>query len=164
MSMKPPKPKKNGAYPLVCNVCGKKFEATDQRQRYCSPECYDAKDYEYQRTDIEVVALRSTAKVAASLGSGAFHIYARDGFKCVYCGRGSIEHGVVLHADHIYPRSKGGADTAENLITACMGCNLSKSARVLDEDTRTALVARARRLNAENGIPHLSVYAIDKYQ
>lgn len=160
--MKPPKPRRDGAYTLVCNVCGRKFSATDHRQRYCTPECYENKDFEPSREDFTVVALRNSPKPSIG-GSAAFNIYLRDGFKCAYCGRSSIEHGVVLHADHIYPRSKGGPDTAENLITACSDFNVSKNARVLDADTRASLVARARAANAEKGIPHLSTYAVHNY-
>jgi thioredoxin-like negative regulator of GroEL len=32
-----------------------------------------------------------------------------------------------LHADHVIAESKGGPTTLENLVTACMDCNLGKS-------------------------------------
>jgi 5-methylcytosine-specific restriction endonuclease McrA len=46
-------------------------------------------------------------------------IYARDGHRCVYCGRLAEK----LTLDHVIPRSKGGTNVSENLITACMDCN-----------------------------------------
>jgi len=52
-------------------------------------------------------------------------IYERDGWKCVKCG--STEH---LALDHIYPWSKGGPDTAENLRVLCRTCNGAKGARI----------------------------------
>jgi hypothetical protein len=160
---KQPRLRKDGAYTLVCNVCGGKFAATDKRQGYCSPECYDQKDYAPKFEPLEVVALRNKPSVRLNCGHRIFNIFERDGFQCAYCGRSSIEHGVVLHADHIHPRARGGPDTAENLITSCVDCNTSKAARVLDEDTMRVLIARARRANAERGIPHESIYAVDKY-
>ena len=36
---------------------------------------------------------------------------------------------VGLHLDHIKPRSRGGADTAENLQILCPSCNFRKGAR-----------------------------------
>lgn len=63
-----------------------------------------------------------------------FEVFRRDGFTCAYCGRSPPE--VVLHADHVVPRSDGGPDAAENLITACADCNLGKGARRLDSPPR----------------------------
>jgi hypothetical protein len=58
------------------------------------------------------------------------NVLKRDGFRCVLCGRSpAIEHGVVLHLDHVHPFSMGGESTADNLRTLCEACNLGKSAR-----------------------------------
>lgn len=54
-----------------------------------------------------------------------FKVFWRDGFTCQYCGRKPPE--VVLEIDHIVPRSKGGTDNIENLVTACRDCNRSKN-------------------------------------
>ena len=48
-------------------------------------------------------------------------IYKRDGNKCQYCGSTK-----ELSIDHVHPRSKGGRDTWENLVTACTKCNIKK--------------------------------------
>ena len=42
---------------------------------------------------------------------------------CTYCGNSNLEE---LSMDHIFPKSKGGEDTADNLIWACKSCNSSK--------------------------------------
>lgn len=82
-------------------------------------------------------------------------IFARDEFRCVYCGKSSVEDGVKLEADHIVAHSAGGADTAGNLVTACRDCNRSKFDEELPADTRArleGLVAqrnRARRIAGE---------------
>lgn len=57
-----------------------------------------------------------------------FAIYARDGHACVYCGSGEM-----LSLDHVVPRSKGGCDSPENLVSACQPCNSSKRDRDLTE-------------------------------
>jgi 5-methylcytosine-specific restriction endonuclease McrA len=46
-------------------------------------------------------------------------IYARDGHRCVYCGR--LAERLTL--DHLVSRSHGGTNVTENLVTACMDCN-----------------------------------------
>jgi len=55
-----------------------------------------------------------------------WRVLSRDGWKCTVCGRNTKDHGVVLHVDHITPRSKGGADAIENYQTLCLTCNLGK--------------------------------------
>lgn len=52
-------------------------------------------------------------------------VYERDGFTCLHCG--DVES---LTLDHIYPYSRGGEDTLENLQTLCRPCNSRKGARV----------------------------------
>jgi hypothetical protein len=54
-----------------------------------------------------------------------FRVLSRDRFTCQYCGRKAPD--VVLHVDHILPRSRGGTDDPANLKTACSDCNLGKS-------------------------------------
>ena len=51
-------------------------------------------------------------------------VYARDGFRCVYCGK---RHAVgKLTLDHVIPRAAGGSNAPSNLVTACARCNTEK--------------------------------------
>lgn len=59
--------------------------------------------------------------------SQRFKIFQRDGFRCRYCGSGDR-----LTVDHVVPRSKGGANTVDNLVTACAACNAGKGANTAD--------------------------------
>lgn len=43
---------------------------------------------------------------------------------CCYCGAIA-----ALHMDHLIPRAKGGADSADNLVWSCQSCNSSKRDR-----------------------------------
>ena len=48
-------------------------------------------------------------------------VFIRDGGQCLCCG---ITSG--LEYDHIYPYSKGGQNTPDNLQLLCRSCNASK--------------------------------------
>ena len=54
-----------------------------------------------------------------------FEVFKRDGFQCAYCGKTPPE--VSLEVDHVQPKSKGGSDDINNLLTACFNCNRGKS-------------------------------------
>jgi len=55
-------------------------------------------------------------------------IYRRDNFECVYCGSNKN-----LTLDHVIPKSKGGKNSWENLVTSCFKCNLKKGNKTPDE-------------------------------
>ncbi len=54
-------------------------------------------------------------------------VLRRDGHRCAYCGRSANT------IDHVQPKSKGGADSWENLVACCLKCNNKKSDKTLDE-------------------------------
>lgn len=54
-------------------------------------------------------------------------ILARDGFRCVYCGR--VLPPAELTLDHVQPRMRGGDQSEGNLVTACRNCNARKASR-----------------------------------
>ncbi|MCX7523416.1 HNH endonuclease [Microbacterium sp. STN6] len=50
-------------------------------------------------------------------------VLRRDAHQCAYCG------GSATTIDHVVPRSRGGADSWENLVACCLRCNNVKSDR-----------------------------------
>ena len=52
------------------------------------------------------------------------NVLRRDRHRCQYCGSKD-----KLTIDHVYPKSKGGPDTWENLVAACVPCNNRKGNR-----------------------------------
>jgi 5-methylcytosine-specific restriction endonuclease McrA len=56
-------------------------------------------------------------------------LFARDGWRCVYCGTTSGR----LTLDHVVPRSRGGESVWENVVTSCATCNHKKGNRTLEE-------------------------------
>lgn len=55
-------------------------------------------------------------------------IYQRDGYKCVYCGTHK-----KLTIDHVIPKSRGGLNTWENMVTCCFDCNSKKGNKTPQE-------------------------------
>lgn len=56
-------------------------------------------------------------------------VFERDNRRCVYCGRDMMtdfETFSITEEDHLVPRSAGGEDVPENIVTACAVCNRMK--------------------------------------
>lgn len=94
-----------------------------------------------------VVVLRRYVAVRPRIKMSRTNILARDGYQCGYCGVRPVSAGgrpilSELSIDHVVPRAqamdgwvslKGGRRVSvtswENVVTACMPCNLSKADR-----------------------------------
>ena len=59
------------------------------------------------------------------------NIFLRDNYSCVYCKK-QLESN-ELSVDHILPKSRGGKETWDNLVTACKNCNCLKADRTPEE-------------------------------
>lgn len=70
------------------------------------------------------------------------NIMRRDNYQCQYCGRTKSD----LTIDHVIPRSRGGADTWENLVTACNSCNSKKGNRT-PEEAGMKLISKPKKPN-----------------
>jgi 5-methylcytosine-specific restriction endonuclease McrA len=55
------------------------------------------------------------------------NIFARDNNQCQYCGKRFPT--TELSLDHVIPRSQGGQSTWENIVCACLHCNVRKGGR-----------------------------------
>ena len=75
------------------------------------------------------------------------NVFLRDGHQCQYCGDQLPKSHLTL--DHVFPRSRGGASTWENSVTACEPCNHRKRDRTPEEAKMPLLSQPAR--------PHTSV-------
>ncbi|MDD5111120.1 MAG: HNH endonuclease [Candidatus Altiarchaeota archaeon] len=79
-------------------------------------------------------------------------ILERNGFTCQLCGAGAGDSDpynprrkVVLHIDHIKPKSQGGTDDRSNLRVLCSTCNQAKANIGMPTETTLNLLARFRR-------------------
>lgn len=58
-------------------------------------------------------------------------------YRCGYCHTSQLIIGPYLEIDHIFPESRGGTSSEENLIAACPMCNGRKRDRVEAIDPHT---------------------------
>ncbi len=70
------------------------------------------------------------------------NIHYRDNFTCQYCGTKTKN----LTIDHIIPKSRGGDDSWENLVSACKKCNNEKGNRT-PEEASMKLLTKPRKPN-----------------
>lgn len=70
------------------------------------------------------------------------NILRRDNYQCQYCGKKT--HALTI--DHVIPKSRGGADSWDNLVAACVKCNNKKGNRT-PEEARMPLIKKPRKPN-----------------
>ena len=110
----------------VCVTCGKTYKAKAKNQKYCNWfTCHPS------RTKL----------------SHRWRIFERDNFRCIYCGVSSLDEDVTLHLDHVIPVTKGGTNTADNIVTSCKSCNSSKNNRSMNIENENMILAEVKRRN-----------------
>lgn len=73
-----------------------------------------------------VIRLRNYVKIPyKEISLSRRNVLHRDNYTCQYCG----ERRHDLTIDHIFPRSRGGRDSWENVVAACLKCNVKKGDR-----------------------------------
>jgi 5-methylcytosine-specific restriction endonuclease McrA len=78
------------------------------------------------------------------------NVLLRDDYKCAYC---AARGGPEMTVDHVYPKSRGGKGSWENLVACCQTCNGRKRNRTPDE----AGMALLRKPYRPNFIPFIVV-------
>ena len=71
-----------------------------------------------------VLALKKYVKVPEHVAFNRLNIFLRDDFRCQYCG--DTFNTRELTFDHVIPRSKGGRNSMDNVVSACEPCNSKK--------------------------------------
>jgi DNA-directed RNA polymerase subunit RPC12/RpoP len=87
------------------------------------------------RSSISLRAVVATAGVVHGNSTGQSFsnrmLFKRDAYRCMYCGQ---KFPIAeLTRDHVHPRTRGGADTWENVVAACRSCNQRKADRRPEE-------------------------------
>jgi hypothetical protein len=96
--------------------------------------------YLFASGPVRQVSKERTGSAATKRRKDAYNphsVFARDGYRCVYCGfqdeRNGSDAGLALHVDHALPLSRGGTDEPSNLVTSCVNCNLRKGDKTAEE-------------------------------
>ncbi len=79
-------------------------------------------------------------------------LFRRDSNTCMYCGdQFAVKN---LTRDHVKPVSRGGLNTWENVVSACVSCNTRKGNHTLDEmgSKNFALIAIPYAPNRAEGL------------
>ena len=79
---------------------------------------------------------------SASVKLNRRNLFARDQNRCQYCGKKFPSSELSL--DHVIPRSQGGPNTWENIVCACVRCNVRKGGRT-PEQAQMRLISPARK-------------------
>lgn len=80
----------------------------------------------------EVILLKEFSRVPnRKLSFTRRNIYKRDKYICQYCYK-KMPNG-KLTIDHVIPRSKGGENSWENCVLACVSCNSRKGSKSLKQ-------------------------------
>tara|TARA_R110002126_G_scaffold136583_1_gene281137 strand:+ start:144 stop:659 length:516 start_codon:yes stop_codon:yes gene_type:complete len=74
------------------------------------------------------------------------NVYIRDSFTCQYCLMKSHSR-YDLTLDHVFPKSRGGPKTWENIVSCCHACNENKGART-PQEANMKLIKEPRRPKA----------------
>jgi 5-methylcytosine-specific restriction endonuclease McrA len=113
-------------------------------RRTFKPEEYDwIRTVRFQVAVPKIVRLLGYDKLPrAEVKLNRKNLFARDRNRCQYCGRRCPTS--ELSIDHIVPRSQGGRTSWENVVCACVRCNVRKGGRTPDQ-AHMHLIAPARR-------------------
>jgi 5-methylcytosine-specific restriction endonuclease McrA len=109
-----------------CLMCGKLKTSLNPNQKWCDVNCFNR--YRLLPKNENTIFSYKTR----------WNVLERDNFRCRYCGRYAIE-GIVLHVDHVNPKSNGGEYVMENLVTACHVCNIGKRDKVIGREILKSL-------------------------
>ena len=91
-----------------------------------------------------VIRLRSYVKIPyKEISLSRRNVLHRDNYTCQYCG--DRRHDLTI--DHIVPRSKGGFDTWDNVVAACLRCNVKKGDRTPKEASMPLAMVPRRPLS-----------------
>lgn len=88
-----------------------------------------------------VIRLRAYVKIPyKEISLSRRNVLHRDNYTCQYCN----VHKHDLTIDHIVPRSRGGIDAWDNVVAACLKCNVKKGDRT-PKEAHMALLNAPRR-------------------
>lgn len=80
----------------------------------------------------EIIVLRDNYHIRrVNIKYSRQSVFARDNWDCAYCGKTLEKDEATI--DHIIPKSRGGKNVWNNVISSCKKCNAIKGARTPEE-------------------------------
>jgi 5-methylcytosine-specific restriction endonuclease McrA len=118
-------------------------EVSQTKQQF-QPEQYDwVRTVRFQIAVPKVIRLLGYDKLpSAAVKLNRRNLFARDQNRCQYCGRRYPTSELSL--DHVIPRSQGGNNSWDNIVCACIHCNVKKGGRT-PQQAHMKLVAVPRK-------------------
>lgn len=121
----------NASYEPLCVVPGRRAVVLLLTDKAVAVEEAEQQLHSERRTVPVPVVVKLTRYVkvpyAGSVPLTRRAVFARDGGRCQYCS------APATSLDHVVPRSRGGAHTWENVVSACGRCNHVKADRGVAE-------------------------------
>lgn len=104
-----------------------------QAKRRFEPEQYDwIRTVRFQIAVPKIIRLLGYDRLpAVEVKLNRRNLFARDHNRCQYCGRRHPSSELSL--DHVIPRSQGGTNSWQNIVCACVRCNVRKGGRTPHE-------------------------------
>jgi 5-methylcytosine-specific restriction endonuclease McrA len=107
-------------------------EVSEARARFRGPDDDFIRTVHFEIQVPRVIRLLGFDRIPrAKVKFNRRNIFARDHNQCQYCGKKFPTSELSL--DHVVPRSQGGTSTWENIVCACVGCNVKKGGRTPKE-------------------------------
>ncbi len=124
----------NTSYEAI-NICGVKRAIVLVLNGIATPEEYTNKIYRSPSTTVRVPAvIRLNRYIQISYKLITFsrkNIFLRDNYTCHYCSDQFRPKELTI--DHVLPKSKGGWNNWDNVVTACIPCNKKKGNKTPEE-------------------------------
>jgi len=104
-----------------------------QAKRRFEPEQHDwIRTVRFQIAVPKIIRMLVYEKVpSTSVKLNRRNLFARDQNRCQYCGR--RRPTTELSLDHVIPRSQGGTNAWDNIVCACVRCNVKKGGRTPEQ-------------------------------
>ena len=109
---------------LVLCIIGKAKAIETYTREVCSP----SRSFKLPAVIVLVNIIRYQF---GGIGCNRQNVIWRDKNRCQYCGKNFPTEKLTV--DHIIPKSRGGAKSWTNLVTACKKCNQKKGCRTPQE-------------------------------
>ncbi len=118
-------------------------EVSAAKRRF-EPERHDwIRTVRFQIAVPKIIRLLDYDKVpSANVKLNRRNLFARDQNRCQYCGKRFPTSELSL--DHVLPRSQGGSNSWENIVCACVCCNVKKGGRTPEQAHMRLIVAPRR--------------------